>query len=97
MHNMPISLSLPRLPGECFINRQFQDAEARFDELVQMALKEGPQTVTLPGGEAVVVLAAGEYSRLAEYRENLKALLVSAPLDGGDIERRADPAPYVLL
>jgi hypothetical protein len=86
-----------QMPNERSMDWQFQDAEARFGEIVQMALKEGSQTTKLPGGEAVVVLAAGEYRRLTGYRRNLKALSASAPLEDGDIERRADPAPYVPL
>jgi len=40
-----------------------QDAKARFSEVVRAAKKE-PQTITLRGEEAAVVVSAEEYRRL---------------------------------
>jgi antitoxin Phd len=40
-----------------------QDAKARFSEVVRAAKKE-PQTITLRGEEAAVLLSAQEYRRL---------------------------------
>lgn len=37
---------------------QLQDAKNRFSEVVQRARREGPQIVTLRGGQAAVVLSA---------------------------------------
>jgi prevent-host-death family protein len=42
-----------------------QDAKARFSEVVRRARAEGPQRVTLHGRDAVVVLSAEDYARLA--------------------------------
>ncbi len=60
---------------------QVQDAKQRFSELVQRALDEGPQLVTRRGKEAVVVVAADAYRRLAqtESRPDFKAYLASSP------------------
>lgn len=44
---------------------KLQDAKARFSELVRAAQAEGPQRVTVHGRDAVVVLSAEEYARLA--------------------------------
>ena len=44
---------------------QLQEAKAKFSELVQKAIEEGPQTVTRHGKEAVVILSAEEYSEAA--------------------------------
>lgn len=41
-----------------------QDAKARFSELVRRVRSEGPQHVTVHGRDAVVVIAAEEFSRL---------------------------------
>ena len=57
---------------------QLQDAKSRFSELVDCALSEGPQLVTRRGSEAVVMVAAPEYRRLAG-EDALLALLLSAP------------------
>jgi prevent-host-death family protein len=47
---------------------RLQDAKARFSELVRMAHSDGPQTVTLHGRDAVVVVDAGEFNRLKGAR-----------------------------
>ena len=53
-----------------------QDAKARFSELVRRAGSDGPQTVTVHGRDAVVVLDADEFRRLQGDRSG--ALLVEA-------------------
>jgi len=45
--------------------RQLQDAKARFSEGFRLARERGPQRVTKHGREAVVVITAEEYARLA--------------------------------
>ena len=55
-----------------------QDAKARFSELLEKCLVEGPQTVTKRGAEAAVLVSADEWRRLhAMARPSLKALLLS--------------------
>jgi antitoxin Phd len=44
---------------------KLEDAKARFSELVRRARESGPQRVTVRGREAVVVLSAADYARLA--------------------------------
>jgi prevent-host-death family protein len=63
---------------------QLQEAKAKFSQLVQKAMDEGPQTVTRHGKEAVVVLSAEEYQKLKERRPSLKEVLMSGP--EGDFE-----------
>jgi antitoxin Phd len=58
---------------------QLQDAKARFSELVQKAIEEGPQTVTRHGKEAVVILSAEEYRKLQAWRPGLLEVLMSGP------------------
>jgi prevent-host-death family protein len=58
---------------------QLQEAKARFSELVQKAIDEGPQTVTRHGKDAVVVLSVDEYAKLRERRPSLKEVLMSGP------------------
>lgn len=57
---------------------QLQDAKSRFSELVECALQEGPQLVTRRGNEAVVLMAAPEYRRLAG-EDALISVLLRAP------------------
>ena len=47
---------------------RLQDAKARFSELVRMAHRNGPQTVTLHGRDAVVVVDVVEFNRLKGVR-----------------------------
>ncbi len=57
---------------------QVQDAKARFSELLECALAEGPQIVTKRGHEAAVLLSAKEWRELqARARPSLKELLLS--------------------
>jgi prevent-host-death family protein len=55
-----------------------QDAKARFSELLETCLREGPQTVTRRGAEAAVLVPVAEWRRLQESaRPSLKALLLA--------------------
>jgi prevent-host-death family protein len=58
---------------------QLQDAKNRFSELVQRALREGPQTVTLRGERAAVVLSAQAYDALVADRPTLVDHLLADP------------------
>ncbi len=58
-----------------------QDAKARFSELVRQARDRGPQRVTVRGEDAVVVLSAADYARLAPAasKTSLAALFADSP------------------
>lgn len=69
---------------------KLQDAKARFSELVRTVRTEGPQRVTVHGRDAVVVLSAEEYAKLATppapERPNLREFLLNSPLRDLDFE-----------
>ena len=53
-----------------------QDAQARFSELLETCLREGPQLVTRRGEKAAVLVSAAQWQRLADAgKPTLKALL----------------------
>jgi antitoxin Phd len=55
-----------------------QDAKARFSELLDTCLAEGPQVVTRRGTEAAVLVPAGQWRRLQQTaRPTLKGLLLT--------------------
>lgn len=55
-----------------------QDAKARFSELLDACVSEGPQLVTRRGAETAVLVPIGEWLRLqAAARTSLKQLLLS--------------------
>lgn len=53
-----------------------QDAKARFSELLDTCLAEGPQLVTRRGVESAVLVPAEEWRRLQAGRVSLKSLLL---------------------
>jgi antitoxin Phd len=55
-----------------------QDAKARFSELLETCLREGPQLVTRRGAEAAVLVPIAEWQRLARSaKPTLKQLLLT--------------------
>jgi antitoxin Phd len=55
-----------------------QDAKARFSELLETCLREGPQMVTKRGAEAAVLVPMDDWRRLQRSaRPTLKALLLA--------------------
>ena len=75
---------------------QLQDAKARFSELVDAALQEGPQTVTRRGEKAVVVISHQEFLRLSQADTTLDDALGGAPAELA-FTRDASPVPVVAL
>ena len=78
-----------------------QDAKARFSELLETCLTEGPQIVTKRGAETAVLVEASEWHRLQRSaRPTLKELLLSDEARG-DLDlpkrgrlRRREPKPF---
>ncbi len=57
---------------------QVQDAKARFSELLDASLKDGPQVVTRRGVPAAVVVPAETWARMEKAQKpTLKDLLLS--------------------
>jgi prevent-host-death family protein len=72
------------------MNWQIQEAKARFSEMIERTLKEGPQTVTRHGKPVAVLVPINQYRRLRSGGKDFKALLASAPLAGVEIRRSRD-------
>ena len=56
---------------------QLQDAKNRFSEVVKRARDEGPQTVTVHGQRAAVVVSATQYDALVKPRMTFMDFLLS--------------------
>jgi antitoxin Phd len=65
---------------------KLQDAKARFGEVVDRALHEGPQVVTRHGEKAVVIVAYRDFVD-AEPAQDFKDFLMSVPRVGLEIKR----------
>ena len=69
---------------------QLQQAKAKFSELVQKAIEDGPQTVTRHGKPTVVVLSAEQFDLMKKRQIDLKDLLPLLAPDEIDLERKQD-------
>jgi prevent-host-death family protein len=73
------------------------DAKNRLSEVVNLALSEGPQTITRRK-DAVVVISAAEYEGLVGKRQGFKDFLMSGPsFEGLDLKRDKSPTRDVEL
>ena len=77
-----------------------QDAKARFSELLDTCLRDGPQVVTRRGADTAVLVPVGDWQRLQQgARPTLKALLIAdyargeldLPKRGGLLRREPPP------
>jgi antitoxin Phd len=59
---------------------QLQEAKNKFSEVVDEALKHGPQVVTKRGVETVIVIAYEEYRKLVLSQQKLSAFFRESPL-----------------
>lgn len=74
---------------------KLEDAKARFSELIRLAREQAPQRITVYGEDAVVVLSAAEYARLAPAVEqpSLHTLLSRSPLKDLDFDHTGVRSP----
>ena len=72
---------------------QLQEAKARLSELVREAAIDGPQTITVRGQRAAVLLSAEDYDRLKRPKPSLAELLQASPLAGIDLDIKRDRSP----
>lgn len=61
------------------MNWHLQDAKNNFSKVVQKAMTEGPQTVTLRGKPAAVVISVEEFDRLSNRKPSFIEHLLSGP------------------
>jgi prevent-host-death family protein len=62
------------------------EAKARFSEMIDRALTEGPQTITRKGRRAVIVVSADEWERRTRRQGNLAEFFDSSPLRGSGLQ-----------
>ena len=70
------------------------EAKARFSEVIDRALADGPQTITRKGQTAVVVVSAEEWQRKTKRKGNLAEFFAASPLRGSDLKiKRSKDGP----
>ncbi|HEV7390172.1 MAG TPA: type II toxin-antitoxin system Phd/YefM family antitoxin [Burkholderiales bacterium] len=65
---------------------QLQEAKNRLSEVVRKAQHEGPQTITLHGKDAVVVVSAQQFAKLPARKGTLVDFFRKSPLVGVDLK-----------
>jgi prevent-host-death family protein len=56
------------------------EAKAKFSEIIERAMSEGPQTITRNGHKAAVVVGADEWQRKTRRVGNLAEFFAQSPL-----------------
>jgi prevent-host-death family protein len=73
------------------------EAKARFSEMIDRALADGPQIITRKGKEAVVVVSAEEWRRKSRRAGNLAEFFGSSPLRGSGLKiKRTKDGPRAI-
>jgi prevent-host-death family protein len=61
-------------------------AKAKFSEIIERAISEGPQTITRKGRTAAVVVGAEEWERKTKRLGNLAEFFAASPLRGSGLK-----------
>ena len=69
---------------------QLQEAKNKFSEVVEEAIKSGPQLITKRGVEAVIILSYREYLKMLTPQQKLSAFFRESPLAGVELDLRRD-------
>lgn len=72
---------------------QLQEAKARLSEVIQKAINEGPQDISLRGRPAAVVLSHADYEMLTRPKPSFTSFLREPPLHGVELELERDTSP----
>lgn len=64
------------------------EAKAKFSEVIDRAMSEGPQTITRKGRRAVLVVGAEEWERKTRRVGNLAEFFAGSPLSGSGLKVR---------
>ncbi len=69
---------------------QLQEAKARLSEVIKKATKEGPQSITVRGQPAAVVISSEEYQRLKRPRGSFVKFMRRSPLYGVELDLKRE-------
>lgn len=72
---------------------QIQEAKSRFSEVVDDALRLGPQIITRRGIETAVLMSYHDYRRLQIEQASLAAFFRQSPLVEAELDLERDPSP----
>jgi prevent-host-death family protein len=72
---------------------QLQEAKNKLSEVIEAALKDGPQIITKRGVETAIVLSYEEYRRMLLNQKKLSEFFRESPLVGVDLDLTRDSSP----
>lgn len=76
---------------------QLQEAKNKLSEVLERALKSGPQEITRHGKKAAVILSMRDYQKLKRRKGTLADFFRHSPLAELDLSRRKDNSREVNL
>jgi prevent-host-death family protein len=65
---------------------QLQEAKNRLSQVLDSAMHDGPQTITLRGKPAAVVVSFEEFKKLTRPRSPLSLFFAQSPLHNADLD-----------
>ena len=72
---------------------QLQEAKNKFSEVVEEALKHGPQVITKRGKETVIILSYADYRKMMLAQKKLSDFFRESPLVDIDLDLTRDTSP----
>jgi prevent-host-death family protein len=72
---------------------QLQEARNRLGEVIEQALRHGPQVITKRGKEIAVVLSCEEYWKLLLHQRKLSDFFRESPLTEAELDLTRDHSP----
>jgi antitoxin Phd len=84
--------NLDRLDRRCCMGRvwQVQEAKNKFSEVIDEALKKGPQIITRRGVDTVVILSSADYRRMLLQQKKLSLFFSESPLVAANLDFSRD-------
>jgi antitoxin Phd len=70
---------------------QLQEAKDRFSEVVERALREGPQVIAVCGEPVAVLISNAEHARLTQPKPRFVEFMRSSPLFGIELDTSRPP------
>lgn len=69
---------------------QLKEAEDNFGEVVEEAIRNGPQIIENNGEEDVIIISLAEYRKLKELRPKLSTFFMESPLAEIELDLQRD-------
>lgn len=69
---------------------QLQDAKNKLSEVIERALKQGPQLITRRGKKTVIIMSYEEYTKMKQSQTKLSEFFRASPLTKVDINLKRD-------